>query len=130
MLEKYKEHIPEEEYATKVAALLALLPDPENYVEFTKTSALVVLAPKEEPEPEPEEGDDEKGEGEDLEAGESVEVEETKKKGRVGVAVAATGAAFVAAGSAIKKPFTHKSDEAPSGVPEGGVGPASGSLNA
>jgi len=127
MLEKYKEHIPEEEYATKVAALLALLPDPENYVEFTKTSALVVLAPKEEPEPEPEEGDGE--EGGDLEEGEGVEVEEAKKKGRVGVAVAATGAAFVAAGTAIKKPFTHKSDEAPPGEQEGDVAPEAGSLN-
>lgn len=118
LLEKYKEHIPEEEYATKVAALMALLPDPENYVEFTKTRDLVVLEPKEEPEPEKSEGE----EGVDLEEGEVPEGEEgeevTEKKSRVGAAVAATGSAMAAAGSAMKKPFTKKSADETPGAPE------------
>ena len=115
LLEKYKEHIDEEEYNAKVAVLIAALPDPENYDAFTKTSDLVVLPEKEEEETE--HGDDvEKGSvgsGEGPEEG--VEVEEGEegeeaKTSRIGSAAAAVG-------SALARPFKSKTEPQASEVP-------------
>jgi hypothetical protein len=116
LLEKYKEHMPEEEYNEKVTKLMQALPDPETYDSFTKTGDLVVLQAKEEEKEEEVEGE---GEGEGIvpvgEEEEGKESEEPEKKSRAGAAAAAVGGAATAVGSAVMYPFktSKKPEETP-----------------